>query len=121
MDVDDFEQAMISVDKTFYEEEMGLSLEPLRTKNEVINITISKPTLEIKPEMHLTEIGSILHVVEDQIVIKVNVTGEHRILDIGTILVLEDKEVLGEVNEFKINLFNYFIILNIEFFRSKDF
>ena len=105
VDVGDFEQAMISVDKAFYEEEMGLGLEPLRTKNEVINIAISKPTLEIKSDMHLTEIGSVLHVVEDQIVIKVNVTGEYKILDIGTILVLEDKEVLGEVNKFKIILF----------------
>jgi hypothetical protein len=95
--VDDFEQAMISVDKTFYEEEMGLSSEPLRTKNEIIDITISKPIIEIRPDMHLTEIGSILHVVEDHIVIKVNTTGEYKILDVGTILVLEDKEILGEV------------------------
>jgi hypothetical protein len=94
---DDFEQAMISVDKTFYEEEMGLGLGPLRTRNEITDITISKPTLEIKPDMHLTEIGSVLHVVEDQIVVKVNVTGEYKILDVGTVLVLEDKEVLGEV------------------------
>ncbi|RGB29736.1 Gar1/Naf1 RNA binding region-domain-containing protein [Rhizophagus diaphanus] len=99
-DVDDFEQAMISVDKTFYEVEMGLSSGgPLRTKNEIIDITITKPTIEIKPDMHLTEIGSILHVVEDQIVIKVNATGEYKILDVGTVLVLEDKEVLGEIFE----------------------
>lgn len=104
-DVDDFEQAMISVDKTFYEDEMGLSSGPLRTKNEITDITISKPTIEIKPDMHLTEIGSILHVVEDQIVIKVNATGEYKILDVGTVLVLEDREVLGEVKILKIILF----------------
>ncbi|CAG8482181.1 uncharacterized protein OCT59_019354 [Rhizophagus irregularis] len=98
-DVDDFEQAMISVDKTFYEVEMGLSSGPLRTKNEIIDITIPKPTIEITSDMHLTEIGSILHVVEDQIVIKVNATGEYKILDVGTVLVLEDKEVLGEIFE----------------------
>ncbi|GES84583.1 NAF1-domain-containing protein [Rhizophagus clarus] len=98
-DADDFEQAMITVDKAFYEEEMGLSSGPLRTKNEIVDITISKPTIEIKPDMHLTEIGSVLHVVEDQIVIKVNTTGEYKILDVGTILVLEDKEILGEIFE----------------------
>ncbi|RIA83551.1 Gar1/Naf1 RNA binding region-domain-containing protein [Glomus cerebriforme] len=90
---------MISVDKTFYEEEMGLSLGPLRTKNEIVDITIPKPTIEINPDMQLTEIGSILHVVENQIVVKINTTGEYKILDTGTILVLEDREVLGEIFE----------------------
>ncbi|CAG8509158.1 15486_t:CDS:2 [Funneliformis mosseae] len=98
-DIDDFEQAMISVDQVFYEEEMGLGSEPLRTKNEITDIIINKTTLEIKPDMHLTEIGFILHVVKNQVVVKPSVTGECNILDVGTVLVLDNRELLGEIFE----------------------
>ncbi|CAG8587251.1 8732_t:CDS:10 [Diversispora eburnea] len=75
------------------------SIIPLRTKNEVIDILIPKPEIELRPDIELIEIGNILHVVENQVVVQSNKSGEALVLDFGTILLLQGPNILGVIFE----------------------
>ncbi|RHZ82678.1 hypothetical protein Glove_106g14 [Diversispora epigaea] len=75
------------------------SIVPLRTKNEVIDILIPKPEIELRPDIELIEIGNILHVVENQVVVQSNKSGETLVLDFGTVLLLQGPNILGVIFE----------------------
>ncbi|CAG8444784.1 18022_t:CDS:2 [Cetraspora pellucida] len=72
---------------------------PLRTKNELIDVVIPKPEIDLKPDMELKLIGTILHVVENYVVIKSINPGENQVLDSDTVLLLEGPEVFGTIFE----------------------
>ncbi|CAG8801815.1 493_t:CDS:2, partial [Racocetra fulgida] len=72
---------------------------PLRTKNELIDIVIPKPEIDLKPDMGLKLIGTILHVVENYVVIQSINPGENQVLDSDTVLLLEGPEVFGTIFE----------------------
>ncbi|CAG8815132.1 11860_t:CDS:2 [Gigaspora margarita] len=72
---------------------------PLRTKNEIIDLIIPKPEIELKPDTNLKLIGTILHIVENYVVIKSINSGENQILDSDTVLLLEGPEVFGTIFE----------------------
>ena len=79
------------------DENLSYLRSPLKTKNEIVDIVINKPSVEITPEMELQGIGQVLHIVENYIVIDSELSGELQVLDSDSILVLEDREVLGQV------------------------
>nr|CAG8577422.1 11472_t:CDS:10 [Entrophospora candida] len=81
------------------EEDLPYSKSPLRTKNEIVDIIISKPNVEITLDMELRKIGQILHIVENYIVIDSELSGELQVLDSDSILVLENREILGQIFE----------------------
>ncbi|CAG8550227.1 12318_t:CDS:2 [Dentiscutata heterogama] len=72
---------------------------PLRTKNEIIDLVISKPEIDLKPDTNLKLIGTILHIVENYVVIKSINSGENQVLDSDTVLLLEGPEVFGTIFE----------------------
>ncbi|CAG8464404.1 6352_t:CDS:2 [Acaulospora morrowiae] len=72
---------------------------PLMTKNEIVNVLVPKPEVVLSPDMELIEIGTILHVVEDQVIVQSNMSGETQVLDFGTVLLLQGPNVLGTIFE----------------------
>ncbi|KAI0022460.1 Gar1/Naf1 RNA binding region-domain-containing protein [Xylariomycetidae sp. FL0641] len=70
----------------------------LRTKNELPEEVIPKPDVTITPEMEIVELGTVEHIVEgNTIVVKANTTGEYQVVDIGSVLCLEDRTVVAAV------------------------
>ena len=73
------------------------TVETLRTQNEIIKIPITKPTVEIRDDMPIDEIGSVYNIVDNAVIVIAKVSGEYRVLDSGSIFVFEDRKMLGEV------------------------
>ncbi|KAG4436795.1 hypothetical protein IFR05_007729 [Cadophora sp. M221] len=71
----------------------------LRTKNEVPDVIVPKPDVVITPDMPITEVGNVEHIVENVLVIKARTSGENRALESGSLLCLEDRSVIGVVAE----------------------
>ncbi|KAL8859609.1 MAG: hypothetical protein Q9178_004008 [Gyalolechia marmorata] len=73
---------------------------PLRTLNENPDEVIPKPQVEITPDMVVSELGSVEHVVENSILIKGKTSGETRALESGSLLCLGDtRSVIGVIAE----------------------
>lgn len=71
------------------------------TKNEVVEATITVPDLEqVGPEEHLELVGEILNILDNAVIIKGAQGGSDRALDADTLLVFEDRKVLGYVRHF---------------------
>lgn len=72
---------------------------PLRTLNENPDEIVPKPQVEITPEMTVSELGSVEHVVENSILIKGKTSGESRALESGSLLCLGDRSIVGVIAE----------------------
>ncbi|KAI1089037.1 NAF1-domain-containing protein [Rostrohypoxylon terebratum] len=69
----------------------------VRTKNELPEEVVPKPDVTITPEMPITELGNVEHIVENTVVIKANTTGEYQVLDSGSVLCTEGRVVIAAV------------------------
>ncbi|KAI0841428.1 NAF1-domain-containing protein [Hypoxylon sp. FL0890] len=69
----------------------------VRTKNELPEEVVPKPDVVITPEMTITELGVVEHIVENTVVIKAITTGEYQVLDTGSVLCNEDRTVVAAV------------------------
>lgn len=69
----------------------------VRTKNELPEEVVPKPDVVITPEMTITELGVIEHIVENTAVVKAITTGEYQVLDSGSVLCTEDRTVIAAV------------------------
>ncbi|OTA58300.1 NAF1-domain-containing protein [Hypoxylon sp. EC38] len=69
----------------------------VRTKNELPEEVVPKPDVVITPEMAITELGVVEHIVENTVVIKAITTGEYQVLDTGSVLCNEDRTVIAAV------------------------
>ncbi|KAI2623053.1 NAF1-domain-containing protein [Hypomontagnella submonticulosa] len=69
----------------------------VRSKNELPEEVVPKPDVTITPEMNITELGIVEHIVENTVVIKANTTGEYQVLDSGSVLCTEDRTVIAAV------------------------
>ncbi|OTA98025.1 hypothetical protein M426DRAFT_137668 [Hypoxylon sp. CI-4A] len=69
----------------------------VRTKNELPEEVVPKPDVTITPEMPITELGIVEHIVENTVVVKANTTGEYQVLDTGSVLCTEDRTVIAAV------------------------
>ncbi|KAL9612532.1 MAG: hypothetical protein Q9167_002871 [Letrouitia subvulpina] len=72
---------------------------PLRTKNEKPDEIIPKPEVIVTPDMEIQELGTVENIVEDNILIKAKISGEYEVLDLGSVLCLENRSVIGVVAE----------------------
>ncbi|KAL1920528.1 uncharacterized protein VTP21DRAFT_905 [Calcarisporiella thermophila] len=81
------------------EDEDAIGNGVLRTRNEIAVIEVEKPNLEITEDMTLVELGEVQHKVSNVVVIRGNVSGDYMVLDTGSVLVLENKEILGSIFE----------------------
>jgi hypothetical protein len=97
MSIAEREKALIDISWMDDEEGKLNDSGPLRTKNEIENIVVQRPTVTIKPEAKIVEIGTIYAVVENTVVVQGHVSGDEQVLDSGSLFVFEDREILGEV------------------------
>jgi len=71
------------------------------TAHEIIVPTVALPSItEIGPEEPMELIGDVLNVVDSVVVVKSFQNGMQRVLDTESLLVLEDRKVLGLVSMF---------------------
>ncbi|KAM3588357.1 hypothetical protein VKS41_000805 [Umbelopsis sp. WA50703] len=99
MSIAEREKALIDISWMDDEEGKLNDSGPLRTKNEIENIVVQRPTVTIKPEAKIVEIGTIYAVVENTVVVQGHVSGDEQVLDSGSLFVFEDREILGEIFE----------------------
>ncbi|CAO3671933.1 unnamed protein product [Umbelopsis vinacea] len=100
MSIEEREKALIDI--SWMDDEDGSNTnagEPLRTKNEIKDIVVQRPTITIKPEAKIVEIGTIYAVVENTVVVQGHVSGDEQVLDSGSLFVFEDRDILGEIFE----------------------
>ncbi|KAI1100656.1 NAF1-domain-containing protein [Jackrogersella minutella] len=69
----------------------------VRTKNELPEEVVPKPDVVITPEMTITELGVVEHIVENTVVIKANTTGEYQVIDTGSVLCNEGRTVVAAI------------------------
>lgn len=77
----------------------GAASTRLRTLNEKPEEVVLKPDVTITDDMNILEAGIIETLVGNEISIAANTSGEHQVLDAGTILCLEDRSVIGQIAE----------------------
>ncbi|KAI5364291.1 putative H/ACA ribonucleoprotein complex, subunit Gar1/Naf1 [Septoria linicola] len=70
-----------------------------RTANEVKETVIPKPDVTITEETELTLLGHVSSAVENMILIKGATPGEYQVLESGSVLCNEKREVVGAVSE----------------------
>lgn len=77
----------------------GAKSGPLRTLNEKPEEVVPKPNVTITGDMNILEAGIVETLVGNEISIAANASGEHQVLDAGTILCLENRSVIGQIAE----------------------
>lgn len=77
----------------------GATSVPLRTLNEKPEEVVPKPDVTITDDMNILEAGIVETLVGNEISIAANTSGEHQVLDAGSILCLEDRSVIGQIAE----------------------
>jgi H/ACA ribonucleoprotein complex non-core subunit NAF1 len=93
------EQARILMQEAA-EGETGAAPEvPPRTTNEEVEKFVPKPDVTVTPEMQITKLGPVDHIIDHVAVIKADVSGEFKVLDAGSVLCLEDRTVIGAIAE----------------------
>ncbi|KAI5211514.1 hypothetical protein AUEXF2481DRAFT_1334 [Aureobasidium subglaciale EXF-2481] len=75
------------------------SASQLRTKNEKPEEVVPKPDVTVTPEMKITPLGAVQHVVDTLILIKAFTSGEYQVLESNSVLCLENREVIGVVQD----------------------
>lgn len=82
-----------------YEEDGKAPTGPLRTKNELAEeeVAIKRPDITIGPDTKITLLGNVESVVGTVILIKANTSGDYQVLEVDSLLVLEDRTVIGTV------------------------
>lgn len=71
----------------------------LRTKNEIVEDPVPLPDVTITEDMPLEELGAIQHIVDTIALVAAVTTGEYQVLDTGSVLCTESRNVIGAVSE----------------------
>ena len=71
----------------------------IRTANEKLDEPVEIPDIKITPDMEIQELGSVDTIVESIALIKAKTTGEFQVLDVGSLLCLENRSVVGTIAE----------------------
>ncbi|KAG9304346.1 hypothetical protein G9A89_019908 [Geosiphon pyriformis] len=71
----------------------------LHTKNEILNVPVTKPEVVITEDMEIQEIGFVHSVVDKDLIISSAMRDPDKTLDAGSIIVLENRELIGEIYE----------------------
>lgn len=72
---------------------------PLRTVNEKPDEVVPKPDITVTEDMKIEDLGCVESVVENLILIKARTSGEYQVLELGSVLCLDDRTVIGVVAE----------------------
>ena len=71
----------------------------VKTAHEIVDIVIEKPNFEVTPQTEIILAGSIFQMIGNVIVVHCRPGCEYSTLDQGSLLVYENREVMGEVFE----------------------
>ena len=74
------------------------NLQP-RTTNEVKEQVVPKPDVVVTEDMKITYLGTVDRSVENVVLVKAATPGEYQVLEAGSVLCKEDREVVGAVFE----------------------
>ena len=77
----------------------GLISGPLRTLNEKPEEIVEKPNVNVTPDMKVEELGNVESLVENVVLIKAKISGEYKVLETGSTLCLENRDIVGVVAE----------------------
>ncbi|KAL2355131.1 Gar1/Naf1 RNA binding region-domain-containing protein, partial [Cryomyces antarcticus] len=70
-----------------------------RQKPEEPQTIIAKPNVVVTPDMTIVALGDVLNIVENTVLIKAYNSGEERIIKEGSVLCLENRVVVGAVED----------------------
>lgn len=71
----------------------------VKTHNEIVDFVVEKPEYQVQPETTVVLAGSVFQVIQSVVVIHCRPNSEFSTLDQGSLLVYEDRQVMGEVFE----------------------
>ncbi|KAI7899025.1 Gar1/Naf1 RNA binding region-domain-containing protein [Cokeromyces recurvatus] len=71
----------------------------VKTAHEIIEIVVEKPQFEMTPQTEIVYAGQIFQVIDNVVVVYARSGSEYQTLDQGSLLVYEDRTILGEVFE----------------------
>lgn len=71
----------------------------VKTAHEIVDIVVEKPQFEMTAQTEIIFAGSIFQIIDNVIVIHCKPHSEYSTLDQGSLLVYENREVMGEVFE----------------------
>ncbi|KAJ2988110.1 hypothetical protein HDV02_005813 [Globomyces sp. JEL0801] len=94
--VQDREKLLLAIDET---ENMDAAKDPIRSKNEMDLPPVEPIDVVIPEDAILLPIGSIVSKVGDTILVEAFESGEEKVLDIDSVLVFEDKTILGKISD----------------------
>ncbi|KAI9809461.1 MAG: hypothetical protein M1827_006841 [Pycnora praestabilis] len=69
----------------------------LLTKNEKPDEYVQAPDVQVTPEMNIEMLGLVESLVENLVLIKAKTSGEYQVLETGSVLCLENRQVIGVV------------------------
>ncbi|KAI8880114.1 NAF1-domain-containing protein [Backusella circina FSU 941] len=71
----------------------------VKTAHEIVDVVVEKPHFEFTPNTEVIYAGNIYQIIDNVVVIHCRPGAEHSTLDQGSLLVYQDREILGEVFE----------------------
>ncbi|KAJ6120852.1 hypothetical protein N7523_005132 [Penicillium sp. IBT 18751x] len=71
----------------------------IRSANEIVEDVLPIPEVTITPEMKVVLLGKIQTVIDNAVLIEANTSGEYQVLESGSLLCSENREVIGVVAE----------------------
>ena len=77
----------------------GVSKSNLKTQNERSEQIVEKPALDVTENMEIEELGTVENLVDNNVLIKAKISGEYRVLEVGSVLCLNNRSVIGVVAE----------------------
>lgn len=69
------------------------------TKNETEVPKVPKPDVVVTSDMEIKELGHVENIVENYVLVKGTLSGETQVLESGSVLCLEDRKVIGAVDD----------------------
>ncbi|MCJ1288447.1 hypothetical protein MMC26_007805, partial [Xylographa opegraphella] len=72
---------------------------PLRTLHEEPDEIVEKPNVAVTANMRIEPLGWVETLVENLVLVKAKTTGEHQVLETGSVLCLQDRTVIGVIAE----------------------
>ncbi|KAJ5131158.1 uncharacterized protein N7515_007197 [Penicillium bovifimosum] len=77
----------------------GKSGGPLRTTNEIEQEILPIPEVKITPGMKIVFLGKVHAAIDNNVLIEANTSGEYQVLESGSLLCSDDRQVIGVVAE----------------------
>ena len=71
----------------------------VRTEHEIVDEQVKKPDVVVTNDMNVIQLGRVESIVENVILIKTNQSGDYQVLETGSVLCLDDRNVIGAVSE----------------------